>query len=162
MAGPITHCRSPHQGTASDPDPASANPAMEGRTAYHSPAAPQHAANNLHIHSRRTGCTRPKDHGSLWYPTHSTASESLPRAPHGQHGAECRVNLRAGRCQTTWRARGPLFCLHVSTARARRRDNQSWSPPTVPLGRTARQPVPSNSAPWMLQKPRRSGDSDTS
>ena len=86
----------------------------------------------LHVHCRRSSSARPKDHGSLWYPTHSTASESLPRAPHGQHCAECRVNLRAGRRQTTWHARGPPFCLHASTARAGRRDNQS--PPTVPHG----------------------------
>ena len=51
---------------------------------------------------------------------------------HGQHCAECRVTLRAGRRQTTWHARGLPFCLHASTARAGRRDNQS--PPTVPHG----------------------------
>ena len=81
LAGPITHCRSR---PTRAPDSASANPAMEGRTANHSPAATQHATNNLHIQSRRAASARPKDHGSLWYPTHSTTNESLPRAPHGR------------------------------------------------------------------------------
>ena len=31
------------------------------------------------------------DHGSPWYPTHSTASESLRGPSHGLHRAECRV-----------------------------------------------------------------------
>ena len=31
------------------------------------------------------------DHGSPWYPSHSTASKSLRGLPHGHHRAECRV-----------------------------------------------------------------------
>ena len=83
-----------------------------------------------HIHCRRSSSARPMDHGSPWYPTHSTASKSLRGLPHGHHRAECRVTCGPGRRQTSWHARGPPFCLHASTARAGRRDNQS--PPTAP------------------------------
>ena len=45
----------------------------------------------LHIHCRRSSSARPMDHGSPWYPTHSTASKSLRGPSHGHHRAECRV-----------------------------------------------------------------------
>lgn len=44
-----------------------------------------------HIHCRRSSSARPMDHGSPWYPSHSTASKSLRGLPHGHHHAECRV-----------------------------------------------------------------------
>ena len=44
-----------------------------------------------HIHCRRSSSARPMDHGSPWYPTHSTASKSLRGLSHGHHRAECRV-----------------------------------------------------------------------
>ena len=44
-----------------------------------------------HIHCRRSSSARPMDHGSPWYPSHSTASKSLRGLPHGHHRAECRV-----------------------------------------------------------------------
>ena len=45
----------------------------------------------MHVHCRRSSSARPMDHGSPWYPTHSTARESLRGPPHGLHRAECRV-----------------------------------------------------------------------
>jgi hypothetical protein len=111
-----------------------------------SPAAAQRAAINLHVHCRRSSSARPTDHGSPWYPTHSTASESLPRAL-------SRPTLRG----VPRKLAGRTSPDHLA------RPGTSLLPTRIHCqGRTARQPVPSNSAPWMLQKPGRSGDSDTS
>ena len=100
----------------------------------------------LHVYCRRSSSARPKDHGSLWYPTHSTASESLQRALSRPTLRGVPRNL-AGRTSPDYLAR-PGTSLLPTRIHCQ--------------GRTARQPVPSNSAPWMLQKPGRSGDSDTS